>query len=226
MPLASEIGIGSLTWRDALKSLVTGAYAKNVPALDHPKFFARPFNDLLISNGRPPYFYSATKSREYGIPSRDPRSGCQTKWRLCEQYPSIFRTGSPKPFNRVGDNGSVGGQTCVGLSKILELIEICDQKCIPLRCWPFDGTDITSADYEGHHVLIEPYPSAAGAYRKTRSDVDDAIAAALMISQSDLSGTLPKMLDLSSLSDDENRRIKFEGWIAGHLPLFRVPKFE
>ena len=74
---------------------------------------------------------------------RDPREkGDPTVYRLCERYPSLFGTGNPKPFNRVGDNGSVGGQTLVGLIKILELIEVCDQEGIPVKCWPFDGMDI------------------------------------------------------------------------------------
>jgi len=218
--LAQEIGL-DLDWRKGLKMLVKGTYAPDAPPLDHPKVFAKLFNELLTSRGMPPYFYSATKSAQYGIPDRDPREkGDPTVYRLCERYPSIFGSGNPKPFNRVGDNGSVGGQTLVGLIKIMELIEICDAEVIPLKCWPFDGLDITSSDYEGCHVLIEPYPSAAGLRSRPRSDAEDAMAATRMISEADRNGTLIRLLDLTPLSGRDREIVRFEGWIVGHLPLF------
>jgi len=218
--LAQEIGL-DLDWRKGLKMLVKGTYAPDAPALDHPKIFTRPFNEFLVSHGKPSYFYSATKSVRYGIPDRNPREkGDPAVYRLCERYPGIFGTGNPKPLNRVGDNGSVGGQTLVGLVKIMELIEMCDHEGIPLKCWPYDGIDITSTDYEGCHVLIEPYPSAAGVRNQPRSDAEDAIAATRMISEADRNGTLTRLLDLTPLSARDQQIVKFEGWIVGHLPLF------
>ncbi len=218
--LAQQIGL-DLDWRKGLKMLAKGTYASDAPPLDHPKTFARLFNEWLVSHGMLPYFYSATKAGIYGIPDRDPREkGDPTVYRLCERYPSLFGTGNPKPFNRVGDNGSVGGQTLVGLIKILELIEVCDQEGIPVKCWPFDGMDITSPDYDGYHVLIEPYPSAAAIRSQCRSDAGDAIAATQMIWEADRKGTLTRLLDLSALSSRELEIVRFEGWIAGHLPLF------
>jgi hypothetical protein len=218
--LAQQIGL-HLDWRMGLRMLVNGTYAPDAPTLDHPKTFAKLLNEWFVSHGMVPYFYSATKAVRYGIPDRDPRSkGDATLYRLCERYPSIFGTGSPKPFNRVGDNGSVGGQTVVGLLKILELIDICDIEGIPLKCWPFDGIDITSSEYENCHILIEPYPSAAGVRNQLRTDTEDAIAVTRMIWEADRKGTLARLLDLSPLSDPEKEVVRFEGWIAGHLPLF------
>ena len=108
--LARQIGL-DLDWRKGLKMLATGTYAPDAPALDHPKIFTKLFNQWLMSHSMLPYFYSATKSFLYGIPDRDPRQkGDPAVYRLCERYPGIFGTGNPKPFNRVGDNGSVGGR--------------------------------------------------------------------------------------------------------------------
>ena len=104
--------------------------------------------------------------------------------------------------------------------KLWELLDICDQEGIPLKCWPFDGIDITSLEYQGCHVLVEPYPSAAGSRNQPRSDAEDAMAAARMIFDADRSGTLTKLLDLTPLSVQEQKIVRFEGWIVGHLPLF------
>ena len=100
--LAQEIGL-DLEWRKGLKMLIEGTYAPDAPWLEHPKNYARRFNDWLMSHGMRPYFYSATKAGLYGIPNRDPRgSGDPTMYRLTERYPSIFGTGNLSP--------SIGGR--------------------------------------------------------------------------------------------------------------------
>ena len=65
--LAQQIGL-DLDWRKGLKMLAKGTYASDAPPLDHPKTFARLFNEWLVSHGMLPYFYSATKAGIYGIP--------------------------------------------------------------------------------------------------------------------------------------------------------------
>lgn len=109
---------------------------RGFPALQHPSKYARQFNEWCLSRGQLPYFYSATKASVYGIPDSYPRKGeVETVTRLTERCNSIFGTGKPKPFNRVGDNGSVGGQTVMGLIKLRELLEICKTEGIPVKCW-------------------------------------------------------------------------------------------
>lgn len=216
--LLKEIGIAELSWREILDAIVEG---RGFPALQHPSKYARQFNEWCLSRGKLRYFYSATKASVYGIPDSDPRKGeVETVTRLAERCNSIFGTGKPKPFNRVGDNGSVGGQTIMGLIKLRELLEICKTEGIPVKCWPFDGLDISSSFYAGSHVLLEPYPAAVRSPDVSYTDANDAIACVKLIQRFDQEGKLVDLLDLSSLSDAHKDIVLVEGWIAGHSPLF------
>ncbi|WP_458119653.1 hypothetical protein [Paenibacillus sp. Z6-24] len=86
--------------------------------------------------------------------------------------------------------------------------------------WPYDGLDI-SAD---HHVIVEGYPSL---YRR-RIEEDgwsaaiseherDACCIARWMQQRDQSHTLEPYLKLATLSADEHRLIRREGWVLGCL---------
>jgi hypothetical protein len=214
--LLEEIGIEKLNWRQLLDAVVEG---RGLPPLRHPSTYAKQFNDWCSSRGKPPYFYSATKASLYGIPACDPRAGkLETVARLTERCDSVFGRGKPKPFNRVGDNGTVGGQTIMGLSKLRELLVACQQEGIPVKCWPFDGLDISSQAYAGSHVLLEIYPAAVRAVGVARTDANDAIACVQFIQQFDQEGKLVELLDLSRLPDAYKDIVQVEGWIAGLEP--------
>ena len=215
--LLNEIGIAELSWREMLDALVEG---HGVPALQHPSTYARQFNEWCLGRGKPPYFYSATKASLYNIPNSDPRKGeVETVTRLTERCGCIFGSGNPKPFNRVGDNGSVGGQTLMGLIKLRELLEICKIEGIPVKCWPFDGIDISSSSYAGSHVLLEPYPAAVRSPGVSRTDANDASACVQLIQRFDQVGKLVDLIDLSCLSDTHKDIVLVEGWIVGYSPL-------
>ncbi len=228
--LSQELGIANLSWRQLLDDLINGTYATNAPSLDHAHSFASEFNKWLEAQGHAPYFWSATKP-EYNLPKNNPRSSQEetTIFRLTESFGSIYGTGNPMPFNRVGDNGSVGGQTLVGLRMIRTLLGECARDGIPLRCWPFDGIDILDPVYENSHVMFEPYPSAARTLLTSQfdqkfsgsKDARDAIAALLTIRNADSDKVLPQLLDLNSLSAEEQIIVRSEGWIVGHTPLKR-----
>jgi hypothetical protein len=217
--LLEEIGLAGLDWREVLRRLVRGAYGRGGPPLAHARTFAAAFNVMLVRMGRPEYFWSATKGMRYGIPTANPRPGdIASAYRLTERSPSISGRGSPKPFSRVGDNGSVAGQTLVGLIQLFELLRACEADHIPLRCWPMDGLDVESAAYLGAHVLMEPYPSAARLMEVPQTDANDALAAARLLQQADREGKLTSLLDLSGLCAGECARVEVEGWIVGHEP--------
>jgi hypothetical protein len=219
--LSAEIGLGNRTWREALDALVLGTYGG--PPMSHASGFARGFNDWLIANGRPAYFFSCTKGSKYDIPTADPRPSRYglmdpTTYRLTELSQGVKRGCLPKPLNRVGDNGTVGGQTLVGLVLLHELLFECQRMNIPLAVWPFDGLDIRSAAYEGHHVMFEPYPSAVRDAGVVQTDLNDAVASVLCVQRADQGGQLPQQLDLVALSAADRLRVAFEGWIVGHRP--------
>jgi hypothetical protein len=85
---------------------------------------------------------------------------------------------------------------------------------ISVAVWPFDGLSVTDAGYSDAHVIIEPYPSAVrGA---AQSDDSDATASADHVREADLAGTLPGLLDLSSLDAAQAATVAIEGWIVSH----------
>lgn len=214
--LLKEIEIEELSWREMLDVFVEG---RGLPALEHPKTYARQFNEWCLSRGKSPYFYSATKTSVYGVPASDPRRGeANTVTRLTERCDSIFGRGNPKPFNRVGDPGTVGGQTIMGLIKLHELLEKCQTEGIPVKCWPFDGLDISSSSYAGYHVLLEPYPAAVRPPGVSYTDENDAIESVKIMQRYDQAGKLVELLDLSCLSDTHKEIVLVEGWIVGYSP--------
>jgi hypothetical protein len=216
--LATEIGLRGKTWREALDSLVLGTYGG--PGLAQISEFAQKFNGWLISRSRPPYFFSRTKAAYYGVPAENPRPGLadSTTYRLTELYPGPQKQYAPKPLNWIGDNGTVGGQTIVGLVLLYELLDEAQRRGIPVAVWPFDGLDINSSAYEGRHVMFEPYPSSVRDLGVRQTDWNDAEASVLYIQQADQAGELPALLDLHALTEEQRARVLFEGWIIGHRP--------
>jgi hypothetical protein len=219
--LADEIGLAGKTWREALDSLVHGTYGG--PLLAHVSEFASKFNDWSISRSRPPYFFSRTKAKSYGVPREDPRPGRfgavdSTTYRLTELCKGPQKRYVPKPLNRIGDNGTVGGQTIVGLILLHELLVETCRRGLPVAVWPFDGLDIHSSAYEGRHVMFEPYPSSIRDPHVKQTDWNDAEASVLFIQEADCAGKLPAMLDLHELTDEQQARVLFEGWIIGQRP--------
>jgi len=219
--LAKEIGLGGKTWRKALDSLVHGTHGG--PPLAQVREFAAEFNKWLISYSRPPYFFSRTKADYYGVPKEDPRpsrfgAADATTYRLTELCQGSQKGCVPKPLNRIGDNGTVGGQTIVGLILLDELLVETQRLGIPVAVWPFDGLDINSIAYEGRHVMFEPYPSSVRDPGVRQTDWNDAEASVLFIQQADRAGKLAARLDLHELTDEQQAQVLFEGWIIGHRP--------
>lgn len=215
--LGRELGLADLPWRNALEALCDGSYGANAPPLGHPSTFARAFNTWLESGGRKPYFFSATKAKLYGIPSTNPRAGDRSCYRLTEMCRPASRAGAPKPFNRVGDNGTVGGQSLVGLVALQRLLATCVREKIPVAVWPFDGLSIRDAAYSNTHVLLEPYPTAVRDAHVPQTDSSDALASAAHLQAADLSCVLEGALDLTALDSTQRSVVRFEGWILAHL---------
>lgn len=154
-----------------------------------------------------PYFWSATKS--YGVPRLPPRPrGDPTVRRLTE-------VGVACAFDRLGDNGTVAGQTIVGIPRVLELVDSPPEGA-RLRVWPFDGLHL--GGFTGSHVMVEPYPSKVRADGIAQTDANDAIACVTWAQTRDRSGALASELDLRGLSKPRRGRVRFEGWIAGVSP--------
>ena len=119
--------------------------------------------------------------------------------RLCER--------NPFPFARVGDNGSVGGQTIVGIPHILALLESNEGRSV--FAWPFDGVDLPA---DVRHVLAEVYPTAMRSPGVPQSDLNDAIACVDWCMKKDAEGSLRQALSLNAFRDFEVETIKREGW--------------
>jgi hypothetical protein len=219
IPIAfvEELGLAGMEWRGILRALIQGGYGLGAPALGETAVFAAAMNDWLQVRGRPPYFWSATKSDLYGIPGMSPDGRDRRELlRLTERARPVRGTGNPKPLCRLGDNGSVGGQTLFGLRYLHEVMEACMREHIPLKVWPFDGLSID--DYKGFHVLVEPYPAVGVHMGSPKSDINDARAALRLVQGADETGELRKLLDLSALSERERAVVLVEGWIVGYLP--------
>lgn len=215
--LAREIGLEGCSWREALRSLCDGTYGG--PALAHASTFGADFNNWLLQReGGRPFFYSACQPT-YHLPQTNPRSEDTSVYRLTELYLRCNGLGAPKALNRVGDNGSVGGQTLVGLIAIRDMLDRAAKAGIRVQCWPFDGLDITSSAYDGAHVLVEPYPSAfPRAPDVTQPHCEDALASVKWMQQEDRNGRLTRALDLRDLPEDQKPVVFFEGWIVSPRP--------
>ena len=225
--LAEEIGLGGLPWRDVLTRLYAGGYGADGlgPCWDHPRRFAASFNDFLKKQGRPDYFWSATKCDLYGLRhATNPRTamGGHGVLRLTELCRGAGAPASPKPLSRLGDNGSVGNQSCCGMGHLLELLQACEQENVPLAVWPMDGLDIRSHEYQGKHVLVEPYPSAKRDRSVVQTDENDVRESARFLWQRDQRGEISAVCDLSTLKPEEARVVRIEGWILSHLAWNRV----
>src|SRR5687768_784982 len=216
--LAQEVGIRQLGWRSAVASFLNGNYHPDAPSFDSPKNFARRLNEWLANRGHSPYFWSATKADLYSLPGTDPRredSG-NAAARLTDVCCHESGRGRPKLFNRLGDRGSVGGQSLFGMRSLGELMHSSEEYGIKLRVWPFDGVNIADSEYASAHVLVEPYPSALRHSNVPQTDADDALYTVKAIQAHDLRGQLQQLLDLSTLSTREVQIVRFEGWIAGN----------
>lgn len=208
MPLAKELGLRG-AWRSMMRELfVTGPLAREAMAGNAGRFAATA-NAWLVARGCPAYFFSHTNGARYGIPTARPRpKGDPTERRLTERSTGF-------PLCRVGDNGSVGGQSIVGIPRLLTLLDDCEREGVPVKVWPFDGLAL---DTLGATVAIEPYPSALRAKGILKSDENDAIGCATWAQRHDHDGTLLAELDLSGLGPAGQRRVRVEGWMAGARP--------
>jgi hypothetical protein len=227
--LAVEIGLGGLSWREALANLYKGGYGASGdgPRWEHPRRFAAAFNDFLQAQGRADYFWSATKRELYGLRVKTNPRPCKDRadigvFRLTELCRGIGRPATPKPLSRLGNNGSVGNQSCCGMSHLLETLQACEQEKVPVAVWPMDALDIQSPTYAGKHVFAEIYPSAKRGREEKQTDENDARASVRFLMEKDQRGELPAICDLSTLTSDEARIVQFEGWILSHLPWNRM----
>lgn len=203
--LLAELGLGSGDWRTRMQRLfVDGVFGRHAVA-GHAGAFAGAVNTSLEQRGSLPYFWSATNGARYGLPSKNPRpKNDASQRRLCEE-----RGGLRFGFSRLGDPGSVGGQTIVGLARVLAML----QENANIQVWPFDGLSL--CELCRGHVALEIYPSAVRAREVAQSDENDATACVTWAQRHDLQGTLARQIDLTSLSDEEQARARIEGWIAG-----------
>jgi hypothetical protein len=206
LEFALELGLPTHDWRGGIEQLFSGergARAREAKAGE----FARMVNEDLTARRSRPYFWSATKER-YRLPSRAPRIDGQ--YRLTEQSNGF-------PFSRIGDNGTVGGQTIVGLPRIFDMLRWAEGERIPVAVWPFDGLSVGDIP-ERAHVMWEPYPTLVRAKELAQSDLNDAHAATLWARDRDCAGALGRALDLTRLDSAGRHRVAFEGWIAGVDP--------
>ena len=85
-----------------------------------------------------------------------------------------------------------------------------------------DGLDIQSTAYAGKHVFAEPYPSAKRDRAVIQTDENDATESVRFLLERDQRGELTAVCDLCTLTPEEARIVRFEGWILSHLPWNRV----
>ena len=204
--LMKELRLPDEDWRKAMRSLfVEGPFAQHAQD-GHAGAFAAAVNASLVAKEKPPYFWSATKSERYGIPRSCPRENTDPSQRRLTEVRLGF------PFCRVGDNGSVGGQSIVGIPRLLQLLVECADKNVAVNVWPFDSLSIEDLS---DHVAIEPYPSLVRDAGVVQNDANDAIASTTWAQRLDRDGILGKELDLTSLGREQKRTVKIEGWMAG-----------
>ena len=155
--LGRELGLADLPWRQAVESLCAGAYGPDAPMLSQAGTFGAAFNRWFESRGMAPYFFSATNAtafHRYCIPPNNPRQDDRSSYRLTELCRPSSKTGAPMPFNRLGDNGTVGGQSLVGLVALNSLLSRCRSEGIAITVWPFDGLSVLDRAYSNTHVML------------------------------------------------------------------------
>jgi len=196
-------------WREGMSDLFT---LMSNDERDEASSIAKSINSHLTRLGSLEYFYSRTKGRQYAIPDRPPRPD---EFRLTEK--ALQPHYRPMPLCRIGDNGSVGGQSLVGMSYLMRLLALCEDQLVSIQAWPFDGLAITGDSYADAHILVEPFPTL---HRESRlvSDADDAICCVRFAQECDVNGRLERLMDLSYLGKDDARIVLAEGWILGCPP--------
>ncbi len=222
LSLVNELGLGGLSWREILTKLYSGAYGpkSNGPKWGHPSLFAADFNAFLLAQGKPDYFWTKSKNINYVLRSnKNPRisSNPLDIFRLTDICNGNRRSASLKPFSRVGGKGSVSNQTCCGMGHLLEILQTCEQKNIPVAVWPMDGLDITSKSYKGKHCFIELNlkKQARSIFKSYENNATESVR---FIRDTDQRGELASICDLSSLTSEERKRVQIEGWIFSHSP--------
>jgi hypothetical protein len=208
LALADELELPTDDWRRGLAAFFSGVRGEAARA-GRAGVCARLVNDDLAARGRGPYFWSATKPA-YGLPGSSPRGADPALYRLSER-------GCACALARVGDNGTVGGQTLVGLPRVLALLDWAAQDGVPVAVWPFDGLRI-DAYAARQHVALEAYPTLVRPKGVKQSDLADALAVVRWLQRVDRAGALAAEMDLGALSPADRRRAAFEGWIAGARP--------
>lgn len=192
-------------WRDVMKAIFCGQrfgdHAKNGNAGS----FAAEFNRVLVDSGKEEYFYSSTKSEYYGIPKTTPRPSNPHEYRITEKQCGQ----NPFPFARIGDNGSVGGQTIVGIPNILDLLD--SEVGHSVFVWPFDGADLSE---DCRNVLVEVYPTSMRSKDIPQSDLNDAIACVEWCMRKDSNGSLGELLSSKAFQDlgVDLSTVTLEGW--------------
>lgn len=222
--LAREIGVYVGDWRTALAELVHGK--RGLPALTQARDYCGAFNDFLTNDGRPRYFWSATKTDDYSstdlatglsgqnVPKADPRQrDILSSFRLTERLWNL--PGRPMSFSRVGDRGTVGAQTIAGLPKLYDLLRTAAGS-LPLAVWPFDGLNLSDPAYQGKHVMVEPYLNAMTLEGVAENEQHAAATCAEAIRRHDIAGTLSDLLSFDPLCAGCEQQVRFEGWIAGN----------
>ncbi|WP_017811423.1 hypothetical protein [Paenibacillus shenyangensis] len=143
-----------------------------------------------------------------------------TEKRLVERE-FVPSTKSVMDLDRVsGMQGAVSYSTHTGLPWIGRLRRYQQHYGMKVHFWPYDGVNIP----DDHHVIVEGYPSL---YRRRMQQEDwsatmseherDASYIARWMQERDQADTLLAYLALPTLSADEHRMIRREGWVLGCL---------
>jgi hypothetical protein len=193
-------------WREAMKRLFFEGQLGEIARNGRAGEFACKFNEMLRSRMREDYFWSATKGKNYGIPTRSPRPDDPHKFRITEQLDAS----TPFPFARIGDSGAVGGQTIVGIPNIIDLLE--SEVGSTIFAWPFDGLDLPDSV---KHVLVEIYPSVLRPAKIRQSDLNDAVACVNWCVKEDAEGRLRDKLSTNAVADEHRDVVQIEGWYFG-----------
>lgn len=182
----------------------------------NPRKWANAINELFITRDGFPYgpfwgpnFSPLKRNFTYEIPVPAMPQVMLHERRLVEN-----RIKALKNIYQLGGAGSVGLQSLYGMYYIAKLLQTCEAQNIPLHVWPYDGWEIPA----NAHVLVEVYATLyLGKTGEKRSDATDALACTRWTTAHDEQGTLAPYFarERLSLSDEEEQRVKLEGWVLG-----------
>jgi hypothetical protein len=210
-----ELGLKG-TWRESMRQLFFGNVDGFFEIGRHAQEgeagrFAKAINEKLGDKGNQ-IFFSRTKGDQYGIPKSDPRGESHCAYRKTEELLKQYKK-KPFPFNQIGDNGSVGGQSIVGIPNLIKLLEH-PEVGSSVRIWPFDGFEVL---IDKSHLCVEVYPTAIRPESVSQTDFNDAMSCVIWCKEKDQKGQLGSHLSGETIPQSEKISdfVKLEGWVLG-----------